>query len=303
MKNLLTLQTWSTAEVEKLLDQAESTPSDHLPHKSKPLTVGNLFFEPSTRTKNSFEMAEKQLGLDFLCLEADVSSIKKGESLYDTAKTMEAIGCDALVIRHPEQAFYKELAGLQIPVINAGDGAGDHPTQSLLDLLTIRQEFGRFENLHIVFAGDIKHSRVARTNIEILRRLGARVSVTGPDQWLVTPGEDVQILPMDAAAAQADVLMLTRVQTERHRGENLYDKTNYHKMFGLTVERERRMKQHAIIMHPAPVNRGAEIAGELVESERSRIFKQMTNGVTVRKAVLQHVMGLKSTAVSTNVFV
>ncbi|SER52569.1 aspartate carbamoyltransferase catalytic subunit [Salisediminibacterium halotolerans] len=297
MKNLLTLKTWPAGDVDRLLHQAEESASSRTNRLCGDLTVANLFFEPSTRTKSSFEMAQKRLGLASLCLDASASSVQKGESLYDTAKTMEAIGCDALVIRHPERAFYEQLSGLNIPIVNAGDGSGDHPTQSLLDLLTIKQEFGQFKNVHVVIAGDIKHSRVARTNIEILNRLGAHVSLTGPEKWLDDSTGAEQILSMDEAAEQADVLMLTRVQTERHQGEDLYTKADYHRKFGLTLKREKRMKRDAIIMHPAPVNRGAEIAGALVEAERSRIFKQMQNGVHVRKAVLQHVLELENATI------
>jgi aspartate carbamoyltransferase catalytic subunit len=238
-------------------------------------------------------MAEKQLGIDIIPFDVSHSSVQKGETLYDTAKTLEAIGCRALIIRHPEMKYYEQLNGLTIPIINAGDGAGDHPTQSLLDLLTIKQEFNRFDGLHVVISGDIRHSRVAHTNAKILKKLGARVSYSGPLEWMDPELTEDEYLTMDEAVDQADVLMLLRIQTERHDGEGGYTKETYHRQFGLTVEREMRMKSHSIIMHPAPVNREVELAGSLVECKRSRIFKQMTNGVKVRKAILAHVLNLK----------
>lgn len=293
MKQLRTLNDLTLPELETILSEADKcAPSQELMGGEQPI-VANLFFEPSTRTKCSFEMAEKQLGIDIIPFDVSHSSVQKGETLYDTAKTLEAIGCRALIIRHPEMKYYEQLNGLTIPIINAGDGAGDHPTQSLLDLLTIKQEFNRFDGLHVVISGDIRHSRVAHTNAKILKKLGARVSYSGPLEWMDPELTEDEYLTMDEAVDQADVLMLLRIQTERHDGEGGYTKETYHRQFGLTVEREMRMKSHSIIMHPAPVNREVELAGSLVECKRSRIFKQMTNGVKVRKAILAHVLNLK----------
>ncbi|MGJ9381341.1 aspartate carbamoyltransferase [Salipaludibacillus neizhouensis] len=293
MRQLRTLNDLSMPELEYLLKEADRQTYSSKPMHMEQIIVANLFFEPSTRTKCSFEMAEKQLGIETIAFDATHSSVQKGETLYDTAKTLEAIGCKALIIRHPELRYYDQLKGLNIPVINAGDGAGDHPTQSLLDLLTIRQEFQRFDSLHVVICGDIRHSRVAHTNAKILEKLGAKVSYSGPLEWMDPQLKEDQYLTMDEAVEQADVLMLLRIQTERHDGNGGYTQETYHNQYGLTVEREKKMKKEAILLHPAPFNRGVELADELVECERSRIFKQMKNGVSVRKAVLAHVLNLK----------
>ncbi len=253
--------------------------------------IANLFFEPSTRTRFSFEVAEKKLGLQILQFEGETSSCRKGESLYDTVKTLEAVGANALVMRHPDKEYYEQLsAGLTIPIINAGDGCGHHPTQSLLDLLTIKQEFNRFEGLTIAIAGDLRHSRVARSNAEALSRLGANVVVTGPRVWMNGYDQIYPYVTMDEAVKEVDVMMLLRIQHERHDEAQGWRSENYHREFGLTLERERRMKPSSIIMHPAPVNRGVEVASELVECRRSRIFKQMTNGVFIRMAVLKRAL-------------
>jgi len=293
MRQLRTLNDLSIREIQSLLFEAEL--DSKIPYKKfqHPPIVANLFFEPSTRTKCSFEMAEKQLGIETISFDASHSSVQKGESLYDTAKSLEAIGCQALIIRHPDTKYYEELSGLTIPIINAGDGNGDHPTQSLLDLLTIKQEFQRFDSLHVVICGDVRHSRVAHTNAKILEKLGASVSYSGPLEWMDPALKEHQYVTMDEAAEKADVLMLLRIQTERHDGGGGYTKESYHSQFGLTTEREQKMKSHSIIMHPAPVNRDVELADSLVECERSRIFKQMTNGVHVRKAILAHILNFK----------
>ena len=246
--------------------------------------VANLFFEPSTRTQYSFLMAEKKLGLNTMDFSAQTSSVQKGETLYDTVKTFEAIGVDAVVIRHPQNNYFDELIGkIDIPILNGGDGSGNHPTQSLLDLLTIYQEYGRFEGLKIAIVGDIAHSRVAHTNIEVMTRLGMDVHLVAPAQFQ-EPGYDWEEL--DEVLEDMDIVMLLRVQHERHDGTMVLTKDEYHQKYGLTVEREKRMKEGAIIMHPAPFNRGVEIADEVVECNRSRIFKQMSNGVFIRMACL-----------------
>ena len=246
--------------------------------------VANLFFEPSTRTQYSFLMAEQKLGLNTMDFSAQTSSVQKGETLYDTVKTFEAIGVDAVVIRHPQNNYFDELnRKIDIPILNGGDGSGNHPTQSLLDLLTIYQEYGRFEGLKIAIVGDIAHSRVAHTNIEVMTRLGMDVHLVAPAQFQ-EPGYDWEEL--DKVLEDMDIVMLLRVQHERHDGTMVLTKDEYHQKYGLTVEREKRMKEGAIIMHPAPFNRGVEIADEVVECNRSRIFKQMSNGVFIRMACL-----------------
>lgn len=213
----------------------------------------------------------------------------KGETLYDTVKTFEAIGVDGVVIRHPQNNYFDELIpNLNIPIFNGGDGSGNHPTQSLLDLLTILQEYGEFEGLKIAIVGDIAHSRVAHTNIEVMNRLGMEVHVVAPEQFQEV-GYHWETL--DEVIEEMDIIMLLRVQHERHDNGMSLTKEEYHQQYGLTVEREKRMKDGAIIMHPAPFNRGVEIANEVVECERSRIFKQMENGVYVRMSVLTHLLG------------
>lgn len=250
-------------------------------------TVVNLFFEPSTRTKMSFEMAEHKLGLAVLPFETAFSSVLKGETLYDTVKTMEAIGVGAVIIRHEEEEYYQQLEGCTIAVINGGDGSGQHPTQSLLDLFTIYQEFGHVEGIHVTIVGDVAHSRVAKSNASALKQLGAKVSFVCPEEW---SGEYESSEHLDDFIENTDVIMLLRVQHERHTDSEHFSKENYHQQYGLTVAREKKMKDSAIIMHPAPINRGVEIADNLVECERSRIFKQMTNGVFIRMAVLEYAL-------------
>ena len=236
----------------------------------------------------SFEMAERKLGLQVLPFESGSSSTLKGETLYDTIKTLESIGVDAVVIRHEADSFYKELMnGINIAIINGGDGTGQHPTQSLLDLYTIKEEFGRFEGLNITIAGDISHSRVARSNAEALKKLGANVTFLCPPEW---QGEFEASSSWEEVLPESDVAMLLRVQHERHESETIFSKEQYHRESGLTKERYGQLKPSAIVMHPAPFNRGVEIEGELVESSKSRIFRQMQNGVFVRMAILESVL-------------
>lgn len=288
MNDLVSMEELTKDEIVELLDSAKhfcENGATELPGK---YTVSNLFFEPSTRTKMSFEVAERKLGLEVIPFESGFSSIVKGETLYDTVKTFEAIGVDALVIRHSEVGYYEELVGKTgISIINGGDGAGQHPTQSLLDLFTIREEFGEIEGLNIVIAGDIEHSRVARSNASALKRLGANVKFLCPAEW---SGEFEAVHEWDDEILKSDVLMLLRVQHERHDGRTTFTKKKYHEQYGLTVDRAAKMKDNAIIMHPAPFNRGVEISDELIESPKSRIFKQMENGVYVRMAVLEHIL-------------
>ncbi|KID42374.1 aspartate carbamoyltransferase catalytic subunit [Fructilactobacillus fructivorans] len=263
-------------------------------HFNRPTYAMNLFFENSTRTHTSFEMAERRLGIQVLQFNAGSSSVTKGETLADTIKTLQAIGVDIAVIRHPENEYYRKLLdeNLKISVVNGGDGSGQHPSQSLLDMMTIYQEFGTFKNLNVGIIGDLNHSRVARSNMELLTKLGAHVSFAGPDQWYDQKFEDYgQRLTVDELAKNSDIVMLLRVQKER-LGQELadFDAASYHEQFGLTKDRYHTMKDHAIIMHPAPVNRGIEIDSDLVEADKSRIFKQMTNGMYMRMAILTDVL-------------
>ncbi len=291
MNHLLTMSGLTLNEIETILYEAERFSQGESWKVDKQTFVANMFFEHSTRTRNSFEVAEKKLGLEVLNFYAETSSVTKGETLYDTVRTLESIGINGVVIRHHENNFYNELVGkVNIPIINAGAGTGEHPTQCLLDLLTIKQEFQTFKDLNIAIVGDIRHSRVAHSNYDALTRLGANVVFSGPEEWQDTTD---RFVPMDEAVREADVLMLLRIQHERHEGQMGNSKEEYHQAYGLTIEREKAMKKHSIIMHPAPVNRGVEIADELVECDRSRIFKQMQNGVFARMAVLKRALETK----------
>jgi aspartate carbamoyltransferase catalytic subunit len=295
MNHLLTSSDLSCNEILTILEDAKDFQDRKEWKPDRQMFVANLFFEPSTRTKCSFEVAERKLGLSIIPFETNTSSVVKGETLYDTVKTLESIGVNAIVIRHEKESYYDELVGkINIPIINGGDGCGHHPTQSLLDLFTIQQQFGTFKGLKVAIIGDIKHSRVARSNADTLIRLGAEVVFSGPENWF-----DKEVVkncsyePIDHAVATSDVVMLLRIQHERHGDDGTFTVENYHHKYGLTVEREKNMKPTSIIMHPAPVNRNVEIADELVECEKSRIFKQMENGVYIRMAVLKRALEIK----------
>ena len=256
--------------------------------------AANLFFESSTRTHKSFEVAEKKLGLDVIEFDAKTSSVNKGETLYDTILTMSALGVDICVVRHSQDDYYKELIDsrtIQTSIVNGGDGSGQHPSQCLLDLMTIYDEFGSFENLKIAIAGDITHSRVAKSNMQILKRLGAQIYFSGPEEWYSSEFDVYgKYVAIDDIVDQVDVLMLLRVQHERHDGQGSFSKETYHEHYGLTKERYDQLKSSAIIMHPAPVNRDVEIADSLVEAPKSRIVAQMQNGVFVRMAILEAIL-------------
>ncbi len=286
MKNLLSMEHLSNDEVLAILERAREFEQGAETKLQRSYYVANLFFEPSTRTKTSFEMAERKVGCTVIPFEAGFSSMLKGETLYDTVKTLEMIGLDTVVIRAKEDEYYKELLeGINVGIINAGDGTGQHPSQSLLDLYTIYKEFGRFEGLTVTIAGDISHSRVAKSDAIALRRLGVNVNFLCPPEWA---GDFEAQHAWNGLLEESDVIMLLRIQHERH--DVYFSKENYHQQFGLTPEREKQMKEHAIIMHPAPVNRDVEIASELVECGRSRIFQQVQNGVFVRMAILETIL-------------
>ncbi|RDW18487.1 aspartate carbamoyltransferase [Oceanobacillus arenosus] len=287
MRHFISINQLTIGEIHSILDNAEQyrKRESSIP---KQLFAGNLFFEPSTRTKMSFIVAERKLGLEVLDFHMESSSVLKGESLYDTAKTFEAIGANFLVIRDASDSWYEELEQkLAIPVINAGAGKEEHPTQTMLDLLTIYQEYGRFRGINVVIVGDIKHSRVARSNAIALKKLGVKVYLCAAPEFI---DEKIEFpyITMDQAVELADVVMLLRIQHERH--EEKSETNNYLQQYGLTKKREKKMKQAAIIMHPAPINRGIEIDSDLVECSRSRIFKQMENGVYIRMAIIKHVL-------------
>jgi len=253
----------------------------------------NMFFENSTRTHYSFHIAEKKLGIDVLEFNANNSSLQKGETLSDTVLTMSAIGVDVVIIRSNLVNYWQKLNSplIKCRIINAGDGSGQHPSQCLLDLMTIQEEFGTFSDLKVAFVGDLAHSRVARSNLLMLTKLGATVYFSAPKVWFSSEFEQYgENIPLDELLSLVDVLMLLRVQHERHDGVQEFSKEEYHKNFGLTFERANRLQKHAIIMHPAPVNRNVEIAGSLVEADNSRIVEQMRNGVFARMAILEAVL-------------
>ena len=285
---MLTISEQSPEKIEKILDDALLFSNGKIMTAQNPVFVSNLFFEDSTRTKTSFDMAERKLGLQIIPFDVSQSSVNKGESLYDTVKTMQSIGVDLVVIRHKQDRFFDELSGIDIALINAGDGVGNHPSQCMLDLMTIKQEFDKFEGLHVGIIGDIKHSRVAHSNAEALQKMGAHVSFSGPKEWFDADMiHNGSFQELDDLIEKVDVLMLLRIQHERHDQKTSMTSADYLEKYGLTKAREKRMENHAIIMHPAPVNRGVEIDSDLVECGRSRIFKQMRNGVFARMSILK----------------
>ncbi|MCR8969344.1 aspartate carbamoyltransferase catalytic subunit [Facklamia sp. 7083-14-GEN3] len=259
--------------------------------------VCNVFLENSTRTHLSFEMAEKKLGMPVIAFDAKTSSLSKGETLLDTLITLESLGVDTVVVRTREENYFEPLMKsphLNLSIINGGDGASQHPTQCMLDLMTIYEKFQRFIGLKIAIVGDLSHSRVAHSNAEILSRLGAELFFSGPEEWYDETFDHFgSYLPMDELIGEVDVLMLLRVQLERHDQPDSFEAETYHRLYGLNIERASRMQDHAIIMHPAPVNRGVEIADELVMSEKSVIAEQMKNGVFMRMSIIEAVMNGK----------
>jgi aspartate carbamoyltransferase catalytic subunit len=258
-------------------------------------TVVNLFYEDSTRTRISFEAAAKRLSADVITFSAKGSSVTKGESLKDTALTLEAMGADAVVVRHSASGAPHRLAGwLAGSVVNAGDGAHEHPTQALLDAFTMRRRLGRLEGLRVAIVGDVLHSRVARSNVRLLRTLGADVTLVAPPTllpvavggWPCEVGYD-----LDAAMPKADVVMMLRVQQERMNAAYFPTVREYSRRYGLDSRRMAMLPDHAIVMHPGPMNRGVEIAADVADSGRSTIVEQVTNGVSVRMAVLYLLLG------------
>ena len=289
IKGLLTLKDLSVEKIMDLLSYSLKIKQGlHVSYSGKRFV--SLFFENSTRTHYSFIMAMKKLGIDVIDCNTSVSSTQKGESLYDTVKTFEAIGVDGAIIRHSQDEYFKELEGINIPIFNGGDGKSNHPTQSLLDLMTIYEEYGHFEGLKCCIIGDVSHSRVAHTNIEVMERLGMDVYICGPDEFNDNSAKSISF---DEAIKTCDIIMLLRVQFERHSASMSMTNDEYHARFGLTLDRVSQMKENAIIMHPAPVNRGVEIADDVVECEKSRIYKQMTNGVFVRMSVISLTLDVK----------
>jgi aspartate carbamoyltransferase catalytic subunit len=267
-------------------------------------TIVNLFFEDSTRTRLSFEAAAKRLSADVITFSARGSSVSKGESLQDTAQTLQAMGADGIVIRHPASGAAEVLAGsgwTRAGIVNAGDGTHEHPTQALLDAFTIRKRLhgddsrGRdLDGLAVVIVGDVLHSRVARSNLWLLTALGARVHLVAPptllpthiEGWPVTTGTDLD----EAIDAAPDVVMMLRVQRERMGEAYFPSAREYAALYGLSAPRAARLPERSLVMHPGPMNRGLEIAGEVADSPRSTVLEQVENGIAVRMAVLYDVL-------------
>ncbi|NOR53781.1 MAG: aspartate carbamoyltransferase catalytic subunit [Candidatus Aminicenantes bacterium] len=301
-KHLLGIQTLGPSDITTVLDTAESF-YDISTRKIKrvPLlrgkTIINLFFEPSTRTLSSFELAAKRLSADSISINKQSSSVIKGESLKDTIKNLEAMNPDSLIIRHSAAGVpYFVTTFCQSHIINAGDGAHEHPTQALLDALTIRQKKKSFKDLKVLIVGDILHSRVARSNIFLLKKMGARVVLVGPPSLLPAEfkkfGAEIDY-NFDRAIKKADVIMMLRIQLERQEKNYFPSIREYRNLYGLTEKRFRRAKKNAIIMHPGPINRGVEISADMADSAKSVILKQVKNGIATRMAVLYLLLGGK----------
>lgn len=293
MRNFVNLEELSVEQILSLIKQALAFKTGQERPKIEPLMVANLFFENSTRTHSSFQVAQIKLGWERVHIDPQTSSTKKGESLSDTLKTLGALGVKVAVVRHSKKDWYQPLLTEQSPLmpqlVNAGDGNGQHPSQSLLDLVTIYEHFGHFAGLKVRIIGDLAHSRVARSNGEVLNRLGATVSFSGPADWYPSDFDTLgAYVDLDDDLDQQDVVMFLRVQHERIAEVDNADfsPVDYHFHYGLTKDRYAKLNSKAIIMHPAPVNRGVEIADELVEAAQSKIFEQMHNGVYARMAIL-----------------
>ncbi|MBE5315109.1 MAG: aspartate carbamoyltransferase catalytic subunit [Xanthomonadales bacterium] len=299
LRHLLSLEGLNRVEIEALLDRAEALRPQALDGRAAlsalaGQTVVNLFFEPSTRTRSSFQLAARRLGAEVLNFDVAHSSSRKGETLLDTFRNLEAMGADAFVIRVAESGALAELAEAAHPhvhLVNAGDGRAAHPTQGLLDMLTIRQHKGRdFSGLTFLLVGDILHSRVARSDLHALRALGAgEIRICGPHSLLPQDStlDGCQIFgDLDAAVEGVDVVMMLRLQRERMEEGLISSLTDYHREFGLDARRLRRASPAAIVTHPGPMNRGLEITDEVADGPQSRILEQVSNGVAVRMAVL-----------------
>ena len=299
MKDLLTIDQLGADGINEIMKAADSfaevcqRPVPKVP-ALRGRTVASMFFEDSTRTRTSFETAARRLSADTLNFSASSSSVNKGESLRDTVETIEAMGVDAIVVRHRSSGAPQQIAQwASASVINAGDGWHAHPTQALLDVYTIRQEGRSFEGLRIAIVGDIRHSRVARSNIQAFAALGAEVTVVAPPT-LLPPHVDALGAKvshdLDAVLAETDVLYLLRMQRERMDQALVPSLGEYHRAFGLNPNRAARLADNALIMHPGPMNRGVEISPEVTDDPRVRVLNQVTNGVIVRMAVLYLVL-------------
>jgi aspartate carbamoyltransferase catalytic subunit len=299
-KDLLGIAELSPAEIELILDTADSfSEVGERAIKKVPTlrgkTVLNLFFEPSTRTRSSFEIAEKRLSADNINFSSSGSALEKGESLIDTAMNLQAMAPDIVVIRHAHPGVPHMLAKrIEAGVINAGDGAHEHPTQALLDAYTIRRHKGRLAGLKVAILGDIEHSRVVRSNVHLLTKMGARVTVGGPRTLMPVAMEAMGVevaYTLEDAVRDADVIMMLRIQLERQGRMSFPSIREYFQLFGLTTARLAAAREDVIIMHPGPMNRGVEIASEVADGPYSVILEQVAHGVSVRMAVLYLLSG------------
>ncbi len=299
-KGLLDIESLSRSDIESILQRSKDfQPARGESFKRYDLlrgrTVVNLFFESSTRTRTSFEIAAKRLGADTLSITASGSSVSKGESLVDTLNTLGAMRPDAIVMRHSASGAPHFLSRyLPVPIVNAGDGTHEHPTQALLDALTIVDRRGSLDGLRIAIIGDIAHSRVARSNVFLLTKFGVDLTLCGPASLL--PREMEKVAPgvhltsdMQQAIKDVDVIMMLRVQLERQH-EAAFPANEYFQFYGLRPEHMDDAKSNAIVMHPGPINRGREISSEVADSQRSAILNQVENGIAVRMAVLERVL-------------
>jgi aspartate carbamoyltransferase catalytic subunit len=298
-QHLLGIEPLEPSHIETILDSAQGLREVlDRPIKKVPAlrgkTVVNLFYEASTRTRSSFEIAEKVLSADSLSIATATSSVQKGETLLDTAKNLEAMNPDMIVMRHGSSGAPHFLARhCRSAIVNAGDGAHEHPTQALLDALTLRQKKGRLKGLKVAIVGDVLHSRVARSNVWLLTKMGAKVVLCAPPT-LMSPGLEAlapTTYSIDEAVEGADAIMMLRIQLERMGSGYVPSLREYHRRFGLTEERVKRAQKDVIIMHPGPMNRGVEIASEVADGPYSVILDQVTNGVAVRMAVLVLLLG------------
>ncbi len=301
-KDLLGIKELTKDEITLILDTASGF-KDVLKRDIKKVpalrgkTAVNLFFEPSTRTKTSFELAEKRLSLDVLNLAATTSSVVKGESLIDTALNVQALGADFMIIRHSSSGAPHLLSKvINSSVINAGDGVNEHPTQALLDAFTMKEKMGRVDGLKVAIVGDILHSRVAKSNIYLLTKFGAEVRLIGPPTLVSKELESLGVKvynDMDYGLDKVDVVMMLRIQIER-QGKGFFPSTlEYFRYWGLTTERLSIADKGAIVMHPGPMNRGIEISSEIADGPRSVILDQVTNGIAIRMAVLYLLAGAR----------
>ncbi|MDO8580765.1 MAG: aspartate carbamoyltransferase catalytic subunit [Candidatus Omnitrophota bacterium] len=305
-RHLLDLEGLSQEEIELILETAKSFKEVSTRDVKKVpalrgKTIVMLFFEPSTRTRTSFELAAKRLSADTINIAAGGTSTTKGESVLDTARNIEAMNVDLIIVRHASSGVPHLLAkNLQASIVNAGDGCRSHPTQALLDMFTIKERFGRIEGLNVGIVGDILHSRVARSNIIGLTKLGANVTVCGPSTLMPRDIETMGVkcsYRLEEVIEQSDCLMLLRLQLERQTQKFLPSIREYAKEFGVNKAKLAKAKKGIVIMHPGPTNRGVELSAEVADGEYSVILDQVTNGVAIRMAVLYLLLGAKEPAV------